>query len=132
MWVVAPVVEGPRRLQVKPLWGQRLKWVMTEAQYYEVSPAGHCPQHEAPAAVALALSSWLQEVNPGICNDSLLYSAPVKNSTVTRRYNVITACSFESQKEPRHKVSAWESSSVICVIVAFQKLVKHFYVPFIG
>lgn len=55
-------------LQVKPLWGQRLKRVCPDAQYYEVSPAGHCPHHEAPATVALVLSSWISQVR---CNEGI-------------------------------------------------------------
>lgn len=47
---------------MKPIWGQRLKWVYENAQYYEVSPAGHCPHHEAPATVALVLCSWIWQV----------------------------------------------------------------------
>jgi pimeloyl-ACP methyl ester carboxylesterase len=33
---------------VVPIWGQRLKRRLPEAQYLELAPAGHCPHHEAP------------------------------------------------------------------------------------
>lgn len=36
---------------VVPMWGQRLKRRVPNAVYYEISPAGHCPHHEAPQAV---------------------------------------------------------------------------------
>jgi pimeloyl-ACP methyl ester carboxylesterase len=37
---------------VVPLWGQRLKRALPTATYLEAAPVGHCPQHEAPNAVA--------------------------------------------------------------------------------
>ncbi|EFJ51045.1 hypothetical protein VOLCADRAFT_79935 [Volvox carteri f. nagariensis] len=44
---------------VRPLWGQRLKRRLPTATYLELSPAGHCPHHEAPAAVNKALRAWV-------------------------------------------------------------------------
>ncbi|GIL98314.1 hypothetical protein Vretimale_3708 [Volvox reticuliferus] len=44
---------------VRPLWGQRMKRRLPAATYLELSPAGHCPHHEAPAAVNRALRTWL-------------------------------------------------------------------------
>ena len=44
---------------VVPLWGQRLKRRVPTAAYYEMSPAGHCPHHEQPAAVNTIMASWL-------------------------------------------------------------------------
>ncbi|GIL47115.1 hypothetical protein Vafri_4023 [Volvox africanus] len=44
---------------VRPLWGQRLKRRLPAATYLELSPAGHCPHHEAPAAVNRALRTWV-------------------------------------------------------------------------
>ncbi|KAG2445634.1 hypothetical protein HXX76_000244 [Chlamydomonas incerta] len=51
---------------VRPLWGQRLKRRLPEALYLELSPAGHCPHHETPAAVNRALRAWVaaQEARP--------------------------------------------------------------------
>jgi pimeloyl-ACP methyl ester carboxylesterase len=37
---------------VVPIWGQRLKRKLPEAQYLELAPAGHCPHHEAPTGEA--------------------------------------------------------------------------------
>lgn len=31
----------------------------------QVSPAGHCPHHEAPAAVHEAMTTWIQAVETG-------------------------------------------------------------------
>lgn len=53
----------PRR--VVPIWGQRLKRVLPQAQYLELSPAGHCPHHEAPAAINSIISTWLAAVEAG-------------------------------------------------------------------
>lgn len=44
---------------VRPLWGQRLKRRLPAATYLELSPAGHCPHHEAPAAVNRMLRAWV-------------------------------------------------------------------------
>jgi len=48
---------------VVPLWGQRAHRVLSQTnadvEYLELSPAGHCPHHEAPAAVNAALTGWL-------------------------------------------------------------------------
>lgn len=43
-----------------PLWGQRLKRAVPSATYLEVSPAGHCPHHEAPCAVNRAIESSIE------------------------------------------------------------------------
>ncbi|KAL3140722.1 hypothetical protein ABBQ32_005278 [Trebouxia sp. C0010 RCD-2024] len=50
---------------VVPLWGQRLKRLLADAVYLEVSPAGHCPHHEAPTAVHEAMSKWVQSMESG-------------------------------------------------------------------
>jgi hypothetical protein len=46
---------------VVPLWGQRLKRVVTNAKYYELSPAGHCPHDEAPECVNAVIRSLIGE-----------------------------------------------------------------------
>ncbi len=56
----------PRRVQVVPLWGQRLRRLLPEATaYYEISPAGHCPHHEAPEAVLACMRDWLAAQEAG-------------------------------------------------------------------
>ncbi len=58
--------DGPRRMQVVPLWGQRLRRLLPEATaYYEISPAGHCPHHEAPEAVLACMRDWLAAQEAG-------------------------------------------------------------------
>jgi len=48
---------------VVPLWGQRLKRIFgPRADYFEVSPAGHCPHHEAPDVVSSAIGEWIGRV----------------------------------------------------------------------
>ena len=49
-------------LQVKPVWGQRLKRLVPKAVYFEISPAGHCPHDEAPAAVNHCMKDWIMSV----------------------------------------------------------------------
>lgn len=45
---------------VSPSWGQRaFRRLHCDASYYELSPTGHCPHHEAPSATNLALQDWL-------------------------------------------------------------------------
>ncbi len=39
-----------------PFWGQRVKQHVPDAVYYELSPVGHCPHHEAPEVIILASS----------------------------------------------------------------------------
>lgn len=42
---------------VVPLWGQRLKRAVPSAVYLELSPSGHCPHHETPAAMNRAIEA---------------------------------------------------------------------------
>jgi hypothetical protein len=51
----------PAALQV-PLWGQRFKRAVPEAAYYELTPAGHCPHHEAPNATNKVILDWVAAV----------------------------------------------------------------------
>ena len=44
-----------------PSWGQRVKRQVPKATYFELSPAGHCPHHEAPRAVNALILEWLKE-----------------------------------------------------------------------
>ncbi|KAK9839381.1 hypothetical protein WJX84_005938 [Apatococcus fuscideae] len=53
------MVYGREDPWVVPLWGQRLKRLLPQADYFEVSPAGHCPHAEAPAAVSEAMQMWI-------------------------------------------------------------------------
>ncbi|KXZ47460.1 hypothetical protein GPECTOR_35g898 [Gonium pectorale] len=54
---------------VRPLWGQRLKRRLPAATYLELSPAGHCPHHEAPAAVNRALRAWVAAQEQRQCGE---------------------------------------------------------------
>ena len=55
------LVYGREDPWVVPLWGQRLKRVIKNATYYELSPVGHCPNDEAPEAVNLVIESLGRE-----------------------------------------------------------------------
>jgi hypothetical protein len=50
---------------VVPLWGQRLKRSRPEAAYYELSPVGHCPHHEAPTAINQLITEWVAGAEEG-------------------------------------------------------------------
>lgn len=53
-----------------PLWGQRIKRQKGGAAlYYELSPVGHCPHHEAPRAVNTLVSEWIAAVERGVSLD---------------------------------------------------------------
>ncbi|KAK9840633.1 hypothetical protein WJX81_005839 [Elliptochloris bilobata] len=56
----ACLIYGKEDPWVVPLWGQRLRRLLpADTAYYEVSPAGHCPHHEAPEAVYACLADWM-------------------------------------------------------------------------
>eukprot|EP00286_Rhodomonas_abbreviata_P002289 CAMPEP_0181345378 /NCGR_PEP_ID=MMETSP1101-20121128/32714_1 /TAXON_ID=46948 /ORGANISM="Rhodomonas abbreviata, Strain Caron Lab Isolate" /LENGTH=435 /DNA_ID=CAMNT_0023457323 /DNA_START=87 /DNA_END=1391 /DNA_ORIENTATION=+ len=59
---------------IVPLWGHRAKrtlpqaeyWrTLPQAEYWQISPAGHCPHHEAPEAFNFLLLDWLQRMQAG-------------------------------------------------------------------
>ena len=50
---------------VVPLWGQRLKRVIPRADYYELTPSGHCPAHETPDAFNCIVKSYLAHREDG-------------------------------------------------------------------
>ena len=56
------LVYGKEDPWVVPLWGQRLKRALPHADYYELSPAGHCPAHECPSTTSEIMRSWMRYV----------------------------------------------------------------------
>jgi len=50
---------------VVPLWGQRLKRAIPRAEYYEISPGGHCPAHECPETTNALISDWIEYCESG-------------------------------------------------------------------
>jgi pimeloyl-ACP methyl ester carboxylesterase len=50
---------------VAPLYGHRAKRLLPSAVYFELSPAGHCPHHEAPTAVNSIISTFVAAVEAG-------------------------------------------------------------------
>jgi len=50
---------------IVPVWGYRAKRSLPDAQYWEVSPAGHCPHHEAPEAINLLMKQWVAATESG-------------------------------------------------------------------
>lgn len=64
---------------VAPLYGHRAKRLLPAAVYLELSPAGHCPHHEAPTAVNSIIATFVAAVEAGqhqqhaalqVCDDS--------------------------------------------------------------
>uniref|UniRef100_A0A383VJB4 AB hydrolase-1 domain-containing protein n=1 Tax=Tetradesmus obliquus TaxID=3088 RepID=A0A383VJB4_TETOB len=50
---------------VAPLYGHRAKRLLPAAVYLELSPAGHCPHHEAPTAVNSIIATFVAAVEAG-------------------------------------------------------------------
>merc|ERR1719329_1581636 len=50
---------------IVPVWGFRAKRSLPNARYWEISPAGHCPHHEAPEAINLLLREWVAATEVG-------------------------------------------------------------------
>jgi hypothetical protein len=50
---------------VAPLYGHRAKRLLPSAVYFELSPAGHCPHHEAPTAVNSIIATFVAAVEAG-------------------------------------------------------------------
>ena len=71
---VAILICRPLALQVKPVWGQRLRRLLQGPQtaYFEISPAGHCPHDESPEAVSYCMRDWIASIE-----DSRKPSLPV-------------------------------------------------------
>ncbi|CAD7697093.1 unnamed protein product [Ostreobium quekettii] len=65
--LAAPVcmVYGKEDPWIVPLWAQRLKRRVPQADYFELSPAGHCPHHEAPGAVNSVVARWVGDMEAG-------------------------------------------------------------------
>ncbi|KAH9543187.1 hypothetical protein CY35_13G050300 [Sphagnum magellanicum] len=59
---------------VVPFWGQRVKQHVPDAVYYELSPVGHCPHHEAPEVVNFLIRKWVQSISQGSNCPALLES----------------------------------------------------------
>lgn len=65
--VKAPILMlyGANDPWVTPSWGQKAKRQRPDARYIEISPAGHCPHHEAPETVNTLVSEWVAELEQG-------------------------------------------------------------------
>jgi hypothetical protein len=53
------VAAGAQDPWVRSFWARRLKRRVPSVTYYSLSPAGHCPHHEVPAAVNTILLEWV-------------------------------------------------------------------------
>eukprot|EP00170_Pyropia_yezoensis_P008093 contig_33640_g8120 len=59
------MINGREDVWVVPAWGHRVKRRAPETAYFELSPAGHCPHAEAPAAVNAVLRAWVAAIEGG-------------------------------------------------------------------
>lgn len=58
------LVYGKNDPWVSPVWGQRaFRRCDRSVPYYELSPTGHCPHHESPAATNYVLCDWLRTLD---------------------------------------------------------------------
>ncbi|CAJ1364924.1 unnamed protein product [Effrenium voratum] len=62
--VPALLLYGREDPWIVPYWGARAYMTAPSADYFQVSPSGHCPHFESPAAVNAALLRWLHATNP--------------------------------------------------------------------
>ena len=44
---------------IRPYWGQRIKRVLPQSNFIELSPCGHCPHHERPYEINALLKEWV-------------------------------------------------------------------------
>ena len=74
---------------VVPLWGQRLKRVIKNATYYELSPSGHCPNDETPEAVkrsrSVASRPVVFEYDDDVCSEDVTKTNRRRLDRVSRR-----------------------------------------------
>ncbi len=77
---------------IAPLWGHRAKRTLPRAEYWEVTPAGHCPHHEAPEAVNALLLDWLSRQCP---------SMPHPPCPLSLRPRALRACRLERSSRLR-------------------------------
>ncbi|GAB0490168.1 hypothetical protein MMPV_001400 [Pyropia vietnamensis] len=59
------MINGREDVWVVPAWGHRVKRRAPDTAYFELSPAGHCPHAEAPAAVNAVLRAWVAAIEGG-------------------------------------------------------------------
>jgi pimeloyl-ACP methyl ester carboxylesterase len=88
------VVYGREDPWVVPLFGLRVKLLVPACSWVELSPCGHCPHAEAPAAVNYIIDNWVRAVSndnpPPVYNDDEIKFDGVAMSTrdLSRRRNV--------------------------------------------
>lgn len=86
--VQCPILQiyGKEDPWVTPMWGQRIKRQKPQTQYYELSPVGHCPHHEAPQAVNSLMASWIEAQEQRLAKDwdtHLHFKEDVTGATIT-------------------------------------------------
>ena len=52
------LIYGKEDPWIVPYWAQQIKKTKPETDYYQISPAGHCPHHEAPIVVNSVIKRW--------------------------------------------------------------------------
>eukprot|EP00878_Enallax_costatus_P038892 GHUV01044380.1.p2 GENE.GHUV01044380.1~~GHUV01044380.1.p2 ORF type:complete len:158 (+),score=47.41 GHUV01044380.1:595-1068(+) len=87
-------------------WGHRLKRQLPEAQYLELAPAGHCPHHEAPAAVNNIIRTWVTAVEQGQHREHDLLQAGARVEYVESDGQVIEVTCQDVL--PRTDIERWD------------------------
>ena len=95
---------------VVPLWGQRLKRRVPGAIYLELSPSGHCPHHETPAAVNALVADFVAATVSGA--PMKLLPALGESWTCPRSGVRATHCSGEPRNPFEHADAAGEKLMV--------------------
>ncbi|WIA10745.1 hypothetical protein OEZ85_010916 [Tetradesmus obliquus] len=93
---------------VVPLWGQRLKRTLPQAQYLELAPAGHCPHHEAPTAINSIIGSWVSAVEAGRHQELELTQVGAATSYEEADGQVVTVSCLEGA--PRNVFEKWDNA----------------------
>ncbi|CAK0908278.1 unnamed protein product, partial [Prorocentrum cordatum] len=72
---------------IVPFWARRAADRVSAGvgEYYAISPAGHCPHHEAPAAFNTVLLNWLQRIDSNGSADNPGPPAPAVGSRLSVR-----------------------------------------------
>lgn len=91
---------------VSPMWGQRaFRRCDRDVPYYEMSPSGHCPHHETPAATNLALCDWLQnQLDSAAAEDGEPLEPLFGNEICVLEADGRQVCVNKVDGEPRNRV----------------------------
>eukprot|EP00892_Ulva_mutabilis_P005890 jgi/Ulvmu1/3673/UM017_0087.1 len=59
------LIHGEQDPWVRAWWARRLKRQVPAAEYFSISPAGHCPHHEVPHTINALMHQWILSKEEG-------------------------------------------------------------------